>query len=121
MSENADGRPREPPNKAESGPRGRDLTIPALLVPHVRVAASAMLGEAEALRALLDALPSEPYTAACVGLEHRPALLDALRERIDVQAGAAESALCEGAIEYAQLLARELVQLRSFAAAVARD
>jgi hypothetical protein len=88
------------------------------LVPHVREALSAMLGEAEARRALFDALPSGPHTAAYVGIEHRPALLDALRERINAQAEAAETTIRAGDMEQALILTAELVQLRSFAAAV---
>jgi hypothetical protein len=118
-----------------------EITIPSQLVPHAREAATHMLrragadimGQAEcrdpnpeeplqrfdAYRALLLMLPSEPDMAAHVGLEHGPALREAMREHTTTHANVVATAHQDGSgAAWVQQVTSELADLTAFTASL---
>ena len=118
-----------------------EITIPSQLVPHAREAATHMLRRAgadimvqaehrdprpeeplqrfDAYRALLLTLPTEPDTAAHVGIEHGPALRDAMREHTTTHANVVATAHQEGTeAAWVQQVTSELADLTAFTASL---
>jgi len=114
-----------------------EITIPSQLVAHARDAATHMLRKAgteimlqaerrepkpeeplqrfDAFRALLLTLPTEPEVAAHVGIEHGPALREAMREHTTAHANIVATAHHGGdAAGWVQRATAELADLTAF-------
>jgi hypothetical protein len=122
-------------------PMSTMITIPAPLVEHAREGTIYLFGKAgldiagqaelrdhelaeplarlDSFRALLEVLPTDPDTAAQVGMERLPALCEALREQARTFFDAAQTAREEGHAEVADTYAAKLDDVQAFVSALA--